>query len=281
MAATFNYSIIKVTPDHFRGETLNIGVALFLDGAVSVHISGNLSKLKAVDPTFDTSLLDDFKNAIEGLNAMGVGQEYILASICRPGQIYATKMGTIRAAQGTTPNSVISRLLATHVNPKSGSDSRALRGSRLTTKLKEEFKILNILGESSDDIANHKVVPQFPISMAEDLFADFVLKNGAWRVTETIDFRSNPDRIRTTKRGEAALKTLTLEKAGRKFGNNFIPVVVYAANPNTMDLVQPSLNILSGHCDRMFDMSDPEDMRSYFAMMVEAARSAPLAALTN
>jgi hypothetical protein len=133
--------------------------------------------------------------------------------------------------------------------------------------LKAKFRSNKILGTDVNDIAKHLVVPNYPIDSSEGLFADFVLKNNVYHVTETADLRaqssSNIDRVRV-----ASLAAIKLHKAIDAFGPKTKRYVVYASIRGGP--TQP-INLLGDYADQIFHLDSRTDIASYMELIMEAA----------
>ena len=46
---TFKYSLIRVTPNLEKGETINVGLIVYHDSDIDVRMLNSVSKLKAID----------------------------------------------------------------------------------------------------------------------------------------------------------------------------------------------------------------------------------------
>ena len=109
----------------------------------------------------------------------------------------------------------IKRLMLKLVEPK--SRARHIAGNtKITISLRDQFKQQNILGKDLKDITKHLVIPNYPLFPDEGLYADFVLKNGVYRITETADLRAESGST-TDRRRIAADAAIKLDKARKKF----------------------------------------------------------------
>ena len=53
MEAVYDYAILRVSPDARRGESVNVGVAVFLPHRLDVRILPSLAKVAALAPGFE------------------------------------------------------------------------------------------------------------------------------------------------------------------------------------------------------------------------------------
>lgn len=270
MDDTFSYSLIRIIPDRRRGEWVNVGVVVYLADRLDIRLLDNLSKLRVIAPTFDTSFLKQlpatWERMCETLHTVQ-GRQELLSHMPLA---HASPLAEFVADDGTYEDQ-IAAIMRDLVTPPSRPQRE--HRSRLETRLKRDFSRSKLLGHEAGDINRHLVVNRYPIDPAAQLYADFALRNGTMRLTETIDFRVKRENLHT-RRGLAALKAITLAKADELFKGSCVPSVVYAASPETLDVIQPSLNLLGDYADRLYDADNPADMAAYMQMMQAAAHSA-------
>lgn len=116
-----------------------------------------------------------------------------------------------------------------------------------------------------DDIARGKVVANYPIDPAADLFADFAVLNGKLNAIETLDLRG-VDRLTPSLRGDAAIKGITLDEARSRIDGR--RVVVLSATDYAV--ARPAIQMISRYADDVWDMHDP-DARQQLAAFIAGA----------
>lgn len=271
MAHTTNYSILRLTPDSARGETVNIGVAIFLPDRIDVRVNPGAAKIRALNPNLP---IDRLYALPELLNKMAgsLGADTARLSLLRSFPLielsdFGKFVSDARPYEDQV-QSLLERFVKTPARAR-----KPEKISRLDRELRTAFSASKLLGGSAD-IKSHLVVPNFAISEPEELYADFALKNGKWHITATVDFRVARTSIRSSKRGQAAIKAITLDSAVRRFGeSNTVPLTVYTANDEDRDLIEPQLAMLHDYSERVYDFSSPTDRAAYMEHMVTAARS--------
>lgn len=272
MAGTYNYSLIRVVPDRRRGEWLNIGVVVYHVGRLDVRLLANMSKVRILAPTLDMGFLDNLAAGWQQLCEKLETAEERCNLLAHFPIVHTSALGQFVADAQSYESRVTGIMRDLVAPPPQPRDDTPV--TRLETQLRNIFRRGLLLGSKPGDIARHLVVPKFPVDREANLVADFALRNGAMRLTETIDFRVKPEQIRSVKRGQAALKAVTLNRAAEVFAGNCVPSVVYAANPETLDLAQHSLALLGNYAERIYDASNPHDMSDYMTMMHKAAEAA-------
>ncbi|MDE1358784.1 MULTISPECIES: DUF3037 domain-containing protein [Vibrio] len=261
----FDFSILKFTPDSQRGEVMNVGILIYLANGVDIRILQSVSKLKAFDSHLNLNVLNEFVSDLEWV-AKGISNPEKLHQIFQ-GQFSISKPGYFTVSEMSDYEIKANSLMDKFVNPI--KSKRKAGNKRLVTNIKEEFQKQGILGSSIDDISNHKVVTSYPIAENEGLFAEFLLKNGSYHLTETLDLRTEQHRA---KLGESALKALTIDKAKDVFQGNLKSFVIFAAeNASQERNAKHQLNILGEHTDNMFNLCSKQDMAAYYEHMISAA----------
>ena len=48
-----HYAILRIVPNPARGERVNVGIVVFLEDRMDIHISSSLHKVRAIDPRID------------------------------------------------------------------------------------------------------------------------------------------------------------------------------------------------------------------------------------
>jgi hypothetical protein len=272
MAHTTNYSILRLTPDAARGETVNIGIAVFLPDRIDVRVIPGAAKIRALNPNVSIDrlyalpeLLNKMAGSLGNDSArLSVMQAFPLIELSDFGKFVSDARPYEDQVQ-----SLLERFVKTPPRLR-----KAEKISRLDKELRTAFSASKLLGDHATDIKSHLVIPNFAISEAEELYADFALKNGKWHITATVDFRVARTSIRSAKRGQAAIKAITLDSAVRRFGtSNTVPLTVYTANDEDRDLIEPQLAMLHDYSERVYDFSSANDRAAYMEHMVTAARS--------
>lgn len=266
-----NYCLVRYQPNPSRHEVVNIGVVLFTQDGPVLEVGTNLTKLLAIDP--NVSLTKVHADALElGKTLAALWQQGVSAanSVQFLGKVLCgascMPLGLVAA---TTPQETLADLMQQLVDVPAalGTATRNTKGL-LHKELRAMFKQAYILGKTPGDISQHMVVPNFPIDPEVGLFAEFALRNGKLRVTETVDFRAADG---ANKKREAESKTLvllqSLETVGRPDLHRY--VVVSGATDKT----QASINLLSRHADDLIVRESSEDWLRYIKEMAEAAKA--------
>lgn len=274
----FEYSILRAVPNRRRGEIVNIGIAVFLNGRTDIRVLPSLNKLKAIDPNINVEPIYQLGNNLGQLLPHDTPPESRREILNGFGDIWASEIAWF-SCLAKEYDSQVDAILRALVVPPARERKPGNAPTRLETTMRHNFSLHKVLGTSQDDIASHRVIPHYLIASEENLYADFMLKNGAWHVTETIDFRGTQKTVHNDKFKVSALKAITLYKATKVF-KKCVPLVVYYADQEKLDEVQPHINLLSDHAERLYNYADPKDMASYMDYILKAAGMSPVTQLS-
>ena len=268
MARSYKFAVIRVTPDFRRGETVNVGLAVFAHGPVDVRILPNLSKLQSIDGTVDLSSIFELDSKIPKFVSDVETVDQKIDMLSEIGFIKADDVGEFLAHDSETYERRVADLMDRLVRPKRKIVHHA-SDSRISSDFRKKLKSRGILGGSLADIDRHLVVPRFPISAQLDLYADFALKNGAMNLVKTIDFRSKNAPSAEKFREACAVsfsfvKSLEEFKTPRRF-------VLYAADKDVISTVDRHLNVLSEDADYVLNYESTVDRRFLLDSLEEAA----------
>ena len=270
---TLNYALIRYQPNRVRHEVLNIGIVLFDITGPLISIANDLKKLLAIDPNLSLSKIQEDAKALERLLRIlwvkGKSAEEITKYFGSPAVGFTFSDIGIIDPQGNSNEMIFEELLFDLVlTPAKKKGYYTPRGSSLNSELRALFKRANRLSRDVNDIANHMVIPNYPIEADIGIYAEFALRNGKLRVTETVDFRGGEP---ATKKREAESKTLVLLQAREIVGRSdlFTSVVVSGVNQKT----QSSINLLSRYTDDLIVRESDKDWSRYVAMMAKATNA--------
>ncbi|HCB0667878.1 TPA: DUF3037 domain-containing protein [Klebsiella variicola subsp. variicola] len=263
----YYFSIIKLISDPIRSETINVGIIVQADHGIDIRLLKNEQKLKAVSNRFSLSLIEDFTSEIEWLYELKDDFKS-LSKLCSSGSIQISEPGMFALQESASYENKIDQLMKEYVQPAFTTE-RSKQNKRIITELKQQFNRAGILGKSHNDLWNHRVVTNFPIAEEEGIYAELLLKNGAYHLTETLDLRG--DSLKQ-KMGDSALKAITISKAKSVFHAGVKSFVVYAANSISEEKSgKRQLNLIEGYADNVFNLLSEQDMAIYFDHMFEAA----------
>lgn len=267
MSDRYQYAVLRLVPDPVRGERVNFGLAVFLPDSIDVRVHPELAKVRALNPNVDTELLRALPHELNTLFASveDIASRHRLMS--RFPLFHASDLGHFECRPQDYEAEVaklIERLILTPHRPTVRHDSR------LETTMKQAFRKSKLLADDPSQI-HHRVVPNYPIAEAEGLSADFAIKNGRMHFTAALDLRGAEATIRQDKRGQAALKAMTLHRAQQRF-KGCRRLGVYIADPKSRELAEPHIAMLSHEATEVFDFGVREERAAYMERIQAAAR---------
>ena len=252
--------IINYQPYPARAEHCAVGVLVFDGGGkVRVHLATNLRKLKALDPQASLEILhdslgwlvDEINRSTDAWSAFRHG----LSSLR-----FSEESGFFHYETDLDYDKQVKWLVAMSAEPRSSKPGEIRRPkSRLFIELRKTFKDYGWLGDSAQDIERHQVVTHYPVSLDEDLSAEFAMKNGVLHLVETVDFRAG---VSSSKRMEARGKALVFDSAKDQNHDTACTVIVAAADYSD---IRSSMKMLNRYADRVAAYDSTADMQSLFA----------------
>ncbi|PPC77951.1 hypothetical protein C4K68_07855 [Pokkaliibacter plantistimulans] len=261
----YKYSLVRLSPDPIRGEVINVGIVVYLDGKVDVRLTESLKKVNALGSGISEETLQELTDQLEWLGSIESNVD-ILPSLFS-GSIRLTSPGLFQADSNDLYEDKVLSLMGKYVEPQKGAARKGRK--RIATELKDIFRQNGLLGRNNEDLMNHKIVYNYPISPEEGLHAEFLLKNGIYHITETLDLRGEDKKAI---RGESALKAITIERAQRVYGkNNISSFVVYAADNSSQEKASKAqLKMIERDADILVNLRSKQDMANYYSHIARA-----------
>ncbi|MEQ8585314.1 MAG: DUF3037 domain-containing protein [Thalassobaculaceae bacterium] len=250
MARSFDYVILMAIPNPRRGERVNVGVAVFLDDRVDIRLPQASFKIRALTGKNWDDRIESAEAALQESFRPGAPTAEILASFHMVEQLLVpSKVGYLVANSAEQYEERVDQILQSLVAlPKK---ERFTQKSRINTEIAAEFRRVKILARGNETIEDHKVVRNFVIDSKEGLAADFALRNGKVHVASTLDLRKQ-----TAGLGEAALKSIVLDKAQKKFSDIALTIGVYAIDQNMRDEFRAHIELLGDYSNELYDWTD-------------------------
>lgn len=271
---TASYSLLTLRPDPERIDMLCVGaVVLDANGAWHVSAPGPRAKLLAFSAEPDT------------LTRMAVNLEAVLRD-CTSLASARVKLANLRSALalhefqglfsyaseadfGTQVQAVLNESVVPTVKAQQTNvdmPTKVIR-PRTRARLRKQFESMGIMAKHSDEIADHKVVYNFPVSTKHGLNAEFALQNSVMHITETVDFDVNEESVRA-KTYEAQAKCLVLQASLDAFGSQTRRHIVVSGSgaahaARTIDLLST--------VGELYATENAQDMSNYIAIIAKAA----------
>jgi hypothetical protein len=272
MARSFEFAIIRFCPDEKRGETVNIGIAVFVDGQIDIRFTDSFAKARALYPNLSFEALSSFPGRINRLLAdtRSVAEKHSL--LREFGPLTVSELGKFEIFSSDEYELQLQKIFEDFVIPPRAPSKPRLHPNLLRRKVSEMFKSAGLLGAQPEDIEQHKVVQAFPISAEENLFADFAYKNGTYRCAEIIDLKVGEASL-NDKFKECCEKAVSLDKAKRKFGVESTRLVLFSAPEGFNPLIDSSLNLLNDYATELLNADSAEDLVAFRAKLAPLPNS--------
>ncbi|MER8692403.1 DUF3037 domain-containing protein [Mesorhizobium opportunistum] len=268
MANIYKFAILRLVPFAHRGEALNVGVLVFGPARLDVRLSASASLLGYFG--IQASTLDWLaENLVRGDNS-GVSVEERAAEVARFAGVQLSDIGWFGTDDDSQYDPRIAEILAEYVDKPKKSKVRRDK-TTLSKDLRKTFKEYKIFSSKIEDLHHHKVVANMPVGPSGKLHVDFLIKNGIYHATETIDFRHSED-AGPAELKNAALANVTFQHAREVLGfGSTRCYLVYAAPSLVESAVSPALEIARKDASDSFNLESREDKARYLDTILAAA----------
>ncbi len=277
MSGKAEYAIVQVR-DSSRAETLNAAIAIFSSHGLDIRVPRRLDKLRAISQALDIekvreSLLHliDLDAANIEMGITGTSERLQFMSDMTP--FTFSGVGSFVAASVDMYEGWANRLLRLMVEPEPAIHRTSRKRTPLSGALRAALRRERILAKSGEDLSAHRIVPNYQI--AEGLAADFVLKNGAMHVIETVDVASENTTLRKAVT-DIAISALVLEQARMTFGEKDTRSrIIYDATAVMEKLAAPSLQAAAHQGAILINWASHDDRRKFIVEMSSLADPLP------
>lgn len=273
---TFNFVLLRANPDALRHESLNAGVVVFDAANTCVLIDSSKKRLSSLHPDFGRMDLSLWAEQIqtELRKLPEESQRAILPMLCAPFKADRELGQTIGNDASTLARTLFERLVGYQRASLPAVKRLPVRQTKLTRELRDWFKTSKVFSNKVEDLSKHRVVANYPVSPASDLYADFALMNGKLHVVETLDLRG-VDHLTPTLRGGAAIKGITLDEIGDN--DNAIAVIV----ASDYGIAKPAISLLSKYADDLYDLSSQVEKQRFADFMAKSLHCGNMALPLN
>jgi hypothetical protein len=197
MARSFEFAVLRLAPDPARGEAINLGIVVFLDGGLDVRIGEVVTRARLLYPEVTPERLREGIALLRRLGSVDLSVTDRHRSLRQLGLFSLGELGsfTDEGDQPQTYESHIARLLRLFTATPRGDKTRSRPVSRLNTAVRKVLrteKVLATLGDAGA-ISEHKIVPEWPLPTRPSLRADLALRNRIMRVCEIVELTLGDD----------------------------------------------------------------------------------------
>lgn len=266
-----------------RGERINLGMAVCQAGGWRVRIHPDAyTRLRNLHPDFASLDLTNWARETDEMLARLKEielQRHWLETAGGPvvvnggGSLFHLEVEEQQTALDKLFDDLVGRPPSTRRRPRKSVESR------LYGEVKRWFRSARVFSPRIEDINRHKIVPGYPVSVADNLFAEFALKNGVLHVVETIDLRG-ADKLTASRFGNVAAKALVLDQTRQTLGKSSQRLVVTAASD--YKAVSPAISLIHKYADDVIAYESDEDRQRLADFLARALHlGEPLPALLN
>lgn len=271
MARSYKYCVLRYRPDPVRGEVVNVGLVIFVDGRVDVRVTRQLTKAQALSPNLSFKMTGVLQADIADV-CKDVPPEQAVVLLRDFAPFTCSALGFFLATNDTYEAKVeqTMRWLVTPPRRPSSMEGK----SRLFTEIKREFQRFNLLGHEADELSEHKVLTSYSLPGEEDLQADFIFKNGIYHLTQVVDYQTTP-RAAQAKIKEVSVKAIALHQAPRALDGRTAGYALVRVPPEYESIAKPHLSILHDFCPNVLRYDIDSDRRKYWERMAEVTKLPP------
>jgi hypothetical protein len=258
-----SYVVVRVADD-IRGEILNAAIAVFGERSVDIRLPRRLDKLRALSHALDLEVFKATVNRLPELDRLITAEgvhtlDERLTRLCDLTSLSFSKPGWLEAATADAYEASVARLLKHLVEPEPTRATPVRKRTRLLSVVRKAFRSERVLARKGEDLDCHRIVSNFAI--AEGLEADFLLKNGAMHVIETVDASDEHATVRKIV-SDIAVSALVLEQARMTFGQTSTRAkIVYDASPAFERVATPSLDAAAHQGADLVNWASADDRR--------------------
>ena len=264
MNTTYHYVVLRLATDDLRGEVINVGLVLFNGSErAQVYVLATLNKLRALDATWDSFRLGQWTENVRALAEQPLPPAAIINNLAAFGYCDGEAVGMFIAENKTQLADNLAEIKVTYIANRAAADRpKREKRTRLQTALREHFRKMHVLGETTDDLSQHLVVSNVPVPAYPELKSDFVYKNGVYRVTQTIDYHVSPDSLHN-KLAEACVKSTAAELALKSYGPDTKRFAVLDIPEEFVDSADAHIDLLLAQGFEIFHFNDPVSLDKY------------------
>jgi hypothetical protein len=247
-----------------RQEIVNVGIIVFRPEGIDIRMLSSATKVRLLDGSSKQEDLESLKSHFKYICSEYTDPaEQVRVLNLFKGRAFISSPAFFGIDELSQYESKVSDIFNKLVKPNIAKKRKY--SSRFSTVIKNIFKQMEILAYDSSEIEDHKVVHNYQIS--NGLSADFLLKNGAYHLTETIDYNLND---LNAKHKETSLKLLTFIEGQKSLEGDVKSYFVYRATPEKEFEVTQQIDLAESYSDKVFNFSSKEDKSKYFELINSA-----------
>lgn len=260
----YDYLILRLKPDFIRGEIINVGAVIWnREGSPTTHFWAPVTKVRALDAAWGSADAEAWIDSLDSIVQKTKSIHECQAILQQLGVCQKSAIGMFVAKSQSALEAEINDIKHTYVNPHTlAQDEAKGRRTDLIAELRNSFKLMHMLGNGPEDLSRHLIVQDIPIPQNPELRADFVYKNGVYRVTQTLDYRTSMKRAQQ-KIKEACTKMVAAQLAKESWGAETVKIAVVNVPTEVAVIADPHLDMLLSHGFFIFHSDNKQDMAHY------------------
>lgn len=264
------YSVIRYFPNPISEECVNVGVAVFGNGAPRFRFISDWNRAQQFGGE-STEFLQRFAEQVTSqqlgiFSDSGAWDEERLRSILS--KWHNSIQFTPPRGSLQQPEALLQEVAGAFLRDSKRREQ--IRRTRLNTQVKNLFKRMKVLAKTPESAQRHLVVTDYQIDRRTGLFAEFALKNTVFHVMETVDYRT-PTAAGMAKFYETGAKALVLAEAREKLGRGTKRYVVYSAHTEDRTAIRKYIALLATHADQLFNYESRRDLAAFGSLIYKAA----------
>lgn len=243
MAPSYKFGVIKFVSDSLRSECLNVGLLIESGGGWLIRSGKRLEKVRVISAALDSgdvaSELSDLPDLLERLEIASFDDLQKIKCVSDFTSLKVIEQGSF-TVHASLFEHTLQDLLSRYVDaePVTGKQARK-RPSKLRHDIWLALRSEKVLANPSEGLESHRVL--YKHELAQGIVADFLLKNGAMHVVESVDASGEGVSLARCI-SEVAMSALTFEQTRISYRNIYIkPRLVYTASAEMEKAIAPSL----------------------------------------
>jgi hypothetical protein len=274
MSRAYNFALIRLPSHPARGELLNVGIAVLGENGIELRCPPKLDKIRAITGAVDPNELkeDILSFADAAASAIKDGKSFgeAIESAFSLSTYQTTHCGVFWAASRDQYEREVGKIIRTLIDPEPAPPKTLRkRETKLKANIRSAFRSEHVLASREDTLEDHRIVSNH--KLAEGVVVDFLLKNGAYHVIETVDAVNDGVSVRKAIT-DIALSALAFEHARIEFGNFLVkPRLVYQASFQLERDISPSLHAAEHQGAELINWESGDQRRAF---LVDLARNA-------
>jgi hypothetical protein len=268
MEDTFDFALIRLVPAAHRGENINVGVVVLKADGADVRIVPPFSLLRYFNISIRS--VEWIKKQIFSSDNINLKIKQRIDLINQSTVFYLSEPGWFSVDQQDDYERRISEIIAEYIDRPRSPVARQKKSS-LHKTIGNVFREFNVFSKNFEDLDKHKVISNFPVGPSGKLYIDFMIKNGRYHATETLDF-SRSESTGNNEIKQAAVVNVTFQHARERL--NEAPIqcyLVYSAKHTVEKNIEPAISIAKHGADDIFNVESREDKLRYFNIILKEA----------